>query len=174
MGRDRRQGCRPAAGHRRPRGRGLARVTAAAPRHVWVDGRLLPADAPHISVFDRGFQLGDGVFETLRARGGRVAELEAHLDRLRRSAGGLAIGLPDDAGSSIAAGIGELLNAERLAGAGSDAAIRITVSRGRFTGRGVLPPADPPPTVVIQVWAVVPPAAEQIERGLDLIVSTVR
>ncbi len=35
--------------------------------HIWLDGRLLPADGPHLSAFDRGFQLGDGVFETLRA-----------------------------------------------------------------------------------------------------------
>ena len=40
------------------------------PRFAWVDGRLLPAGAPHISAFDRGFQLGDGIFETLRATGG--------------------------------------------------------------------------------------------------------
>ena len=39
--------------------------------------------------FDRGFQLGDGVFETLRARGGRPTELEEHVARLRRSADGL-------------------------------------------------------------------------------------
>ena len=39
------------------------------PGHVWVDGRLLPADGRHLSVFDRGFQLGDGIFETLRVRG---------------------------------------------------------------------------------------------------------
>ena len=29
------------------------------PGHVWVDGRVLPADGPHLSVYDRGFQLGD-------------------------------------------------------------------------------------------------------------------
>jgi branched-subunit amino acid aminotransferase/4-amino-4-deoxychorismate lyase len=29
---------------------------------VWVDGRLLPVDEPHLLVTDRGFQLGDGVF----------------------------------------------------------------------------------------------------------------
>ena len=44
------------------------------PAHVWVDGRLLPAAGPHLSVADRGFQLGDGIFETLRARGGRASE----------------------------------------------------------------------------------------------------
>ena len=39
--------------------------------HVWVDGELLPASERHLSAFDRGFQLGDGIFETLRATGGR-------------------------------------------------------------------------------------------------------
>ena len=66
------------------------------PRWVWVDGELRPADGTHLSVFDRGFQLGDGLFETLRARGGRVTELAEHVARLRRSADGLAIALSDD------------------------------------------------------------------------------
>ena len=57
--------------------------------HVWVDGVIHPADGRHLSVFDRGFQLGDGIFETLRARGGAPAELDAHLRRLHRSAAGL-------------------------------------------------------------------------------------
>ena len=48
---------------------------------------------PHLSAFDRGFQLGDGVFETLRARAGRPTELDDHLERLRRSAAGLDIAL---------------------------------------------------------------------------------
>ncbi|MDO8483481.1 MAG: hypothetical protein Q7S35_00900, partial [Candidatus Limnocylindrales bacterium] len=61
------------------------------PRHVWVDGRLLPADGLHLSAFDRGFQLGDGIFETLRARGGHPTELAEHVARLRRSADGLDI-----------------------------------------------------------------------------------
>src|SRR5436190_24254994 len=78
------------------------------PGHVWVDGRLLPAEAAHISAFDRGFQLGDGVFETLRVRGGRPAELEEHLARLRRSADGLDIALPDGLDDALAAAIREV------------------------------------------------------------------
>ena len=66
------------------------------PGHVWVDGQVQAADATHLSVFDRGFQLGDGVFETLRARGGRPTELPEHLARLQRSADGLGLPLPDD------------------------------------------------------------------------------
>lgn len=144
------------------------------PRHVWVDGALLPAGQAHLSAFDRGFQLGDAVFETLRARAGRPTELDAHLDRLRRSAQGLGIGLPADAASRIEAGIGSLLEAEGHAGPDGDAAIRITVSRGRFLGRGVLPPKDPAPTIVVQAWPVSPPPASYLEQGLSLVPSTVR
>ena len=63
----------------------------SGPRFAWVDGQLLPADEPHLSAFDRGFQLGDGVFETLRAQGGRPTELTEHLARLKRSADGMEI-----------------------------------------------------------------------------------
>jgi branched-chain amino acid aminotransferase len=146
------------------------------PRNIWIDGALAPADAPHLSAFDRGFQLGDAVFETLRARAGRVTELEEHLVRLRSSADGLAIPLPASAEADIATGIGDLLREEDLAGPDGDAAIRITVSRGPFFGRGLLPPADaePKPTVVVQAWPVPPPPAGHIEKGIRLVTSAVR
>jgi branched-chain amino acid aminotransferase len=145
------------------------------PTHVWVDGRLEPADGPHLSVFDRGFQLGDGIFETLRARGGRPAELEEHVARLRRSAEGLSIPLPGDVGERLAAAIAELLAAEGLDGPDGDASIRITVSRGPFRGRGLLPPDEhPAPTIVVQAWRVVTPPASHLEIGLHLVASSVR
>ena len=143
-------------------------------RHVWVDGALLPADARHLSVFDRGFQLGDGVFETLRARGGRPTELDEHLERLRRSAKGLDIELPADTEAQIAAGLATLLDAEGLAGPDGDASIRITVSRGAITARGLLPVGHVPPTMAIQAWPVPPPPADHLERGLHLVASSVR
>jgi branched-subunit amino acid aminotransferase/4-amino-4-deoxychorismate lyase len=145
------------------------------PRHVWVDGRLLPADAAHLSVFDRGFQLGDGVFETLRARGGHPAELDEHVARLGRSATGLGIALPDDIRERLERGIAELLDADELAGPAGDASIRITVSRGPYRGRGLLPPDEQvEPTIAIQAWPVAPPPPGHLERGLHLVASTVR
>jgi branched-chain amino acid aminotransferase len=150
-------------------------VTASRPAHIWLDGHLLPADAPHLSAFDRGFQLGDGVFETLRARSGRPTELPEHAERLRRSAAGLAIPLAEDIESRLAAGIAELVAAEGLDGPDGDASIRITVSRGVFFGRGLLPPDEhPSATVVIQAWPVGPTPPGHLERGLHLISSTVR
>ena len=145
------------------------------PRHVWVNGRLLPADGAHVSAFDRGFQLGDGVFETLRARGGRVTELPEHLARLHRSAAGLDIELPVDTDERIEAGIGELLAADGLSAADSDASIRITVTRGEFRGRGLLPPSGTSsPTVAIQAWPVLPPPPGHLVKGLHLVASAVR
>ena len=149
---------------------------SARPRFVWVDGSIRPADEPHITVFDRGFQLGDGVFETLRARGGRVTELAEHLQRLRGSADVLGIELPPTLERLILPAIAELLAAEGLGGPDGDASLRITVSRGSWASRGLLPPASEHlrATIVIQAWPVVPPPADHLERGLSLVVSSVR
>jgi branched-chain amino acid aminotransferase len=145
------------------------------PGHVWIDGRIEPADAPVLSAFDRGFQLGDAVFETLRARGGRPTELPEHVDRMRRSAAGLAIAMPDDLETLLAAAIDKLLGAEGLAGTDGDASIRITVSRGPFFGRGLLPPDEhPAPTIVVQAWPVPAPPVSHLEIGLHLVPSSVR
>jgi branched-chain amino acid aminotransferase len=143
--------------------------------HVWVDGRLLPADALHLSAFDRGFQLGDGIFETLRVRGSHATELAEHVARLRRSAAGLDIPLPDDVEARLADGIAALLAADGMDGPEGDASVRITVSRGAFHGRGLLPPDETvTATIVIQAWPVVPPRADHLATGLHLVASAVR
>jgi len=145
------------------------------PRHVWVDGRLLPADGLHLSAFDRGFQLGDGIFETLRARGGHPTELPEHVARLGRSAAGLDIALPADIADRVAEGIAKLLAADGLDGPAGDASIRVTVSRGAFHGRGLLPPNEQAgPTVAIQAWPVPATPAGHLEHGLHLVTSAVR
>jgi branched-chain amino acid aminotransferase len=145
------------------------------PAFAWVDGRLLAADVAHISAFDRGFQLGDGIFETLRASAGRPTELAEHLARLRRSAAGLEIALPADLDRLVTDGIATLLEAEGLAGPDGDASIRITVSRGVFTGRGILPTNETPDaTVVIQAWPVAAVPSGHLSAGLHLATSAVR
>jgi branched-chain amino acid aminotransferase len=133
------------------------------------------ADQPQLSVFDRGFQLGDGIFETLRVRASRPTELPEHVARLRRSAAGLDIELPDDIEARLAGGIAALLAAEGLDGSMGDASIRVTVSRGAFRARGLLPPDEGvEPTIAIQAWPVPPPPSGHLERGLRLVASAVR
>jgi branched-chain amino acid aminotransferase len=142
---------------------------------VWVDGRLLPADAVHLSVFDRGFQLGDGVFETLRVRASHPTELAEHVARLRRSANGLDIALPADLEARLARGIAALLSANGLDGHDGDASVRITVSRGAYHERGLLPAGEVvPATIAIQAWPVVPASPAHLERGIHVVASAVR
>lgn len=149
------------------------------PDHVWVDGHLVDAHAPHLRVTDRGFQLGDGLFETLRARRGMPIEWAEHLERLREGATALAIHLPPE--PILRAGLAELLLAEGLDGSGDapsapgDAAVRITVSRGSLERRGTLPPGweVAHATVAIQAWAYVPTSPELLARGVRAVLSRV-
>lgn len=142
---------------------------------VWLNGRIVDGDSPHLSVFDRGFLFGDGIFETLRATHGAPVELEEHLDRLRDSAAGLGIPLADDLERRLEAGIIDLLVANGLGGPRGDASVRITVSRGVFHGRGLLPTDEAAePTIAIQVWPIAPPPPGHLEAGLHLVASAVR
>jgi branched-chain amino acid aminotransferase len=150
-------------------------MTGLHPGHVWVDRQLVVAEGRHLSAFDRGFVLGDGVFETLRARAGRPTELPEHVARLQRSAAGLAIPLPADIEGLLTQAIATLLSAEALDGPNGDASVRITVSRGPYFGRGLLPPDEHPvPTIVVQAWAITVPPAGHLDVGLHLVPSSIR
>ncbi|MBV7259710.1 aminotransferase class IV [Erythrobacter crassostreae] len=56
-----------------------------------VNGELVPRAAATVSVFDSGFMLGDGVWEGLRLHRGKIAFLEAHLDRLYEGSKAIAM-----------------------------------------------------------------------------------
>lgn len=60
----------------------------------FVNGRFLPLADAAVSVEDRGFQLGDGIYEVIRTYRGTPFRLEAHLERLERSARAIHLGLP--------------------------------------------------------------------------------
>lgn len=64
------------------------------PDVAFVNGRFMPLAEATVSVEDRGFQFGDGVYEVIRTYSGRPFELEAHLARLERSAKALDLPQP--------------------------------------------------------------------------------
>jgi len=64
------------------------------PEIAFVNGRFLPLADATVSVEDRGFQFGDGIYEVIRTYDGRPFELEAHLARLDRSAQALDLRQP--------------------------------------------------------------------------------
>lgn len=130
------------------------------PSHVFLNGRIVAAARARISVFDRGLQYGDGLFETLRVYRGQVFALAQHLDRLRGSADLLGIPLP---GIDWHDAMRRLLAAQRLAH--DDAWIRLVVTRGP-AAPGLLPPSEPKPTVLILAGALDPTLAMRRRRGV--------
>ena len=90
--------------------------------NLWLNGHLRDAGTARIAPSDRGFLLGDGVFETIRATAGRPRHLGHHLARLRHGAAVLAIPVPwpDE---QLAEAIGQVAGA-------ADQAVRVTLSRG--------------------------------------------
>lgn len=66
----------------------------AIARAVWLNGDMVAPEDAVVSVFDHGFTVGDGVFETLKVVGGRAFAVRRHVERLHRSAQGLGIDVP--------------------------------------------------------------------------------
>jgi branched-chain amino acid aminotransferase len=120
---------------------------------IWVGGRIVPEAALTISVRDRTFEHGLGLFETLRTRQLRAPLLDRHLARLERSA--RALGLPLDPSALPDEGaVAALLDAN---GAEDDVLLRITLSGGfdEVEGSTLWMRAGPLPPPMRQEGAVV-------------------
>ena len=112
---------------------------------VFINGLFWPQSRAQVSVLDRGFTYGDGLFETLRAYGGVVFRLEDHLDRCFRSARHIFLELPMTR-QELCTVVCETLKRNLL----SDAIIRLTVTRGeQEPGLAIAPETSP--TVVVHV-----------------------
>jgi len=92
---------------------------------VYIDGAFHEQADAKISVFDHGVLYGDGIFEGLRAYGGRIFRLEEHLRRLQQSAEAIFLKLPMPPRE-----IGEAVIETVRVNALKDAYIRLVVTRG--------------------------------------------
>ena len=92
---------------------------------VWINGKLVDIDKAKVSIFDRGFLYGDGVFETMRSYAGTVFKLDAHLNRLHISLDVLGI-RPPCARKRLEDAVYRTLRANAL----KSAYIKLTVTRG--------------------------------------------
>jgi branched-chain amino acid aminotransferase len=113
---------------------------------LWLNGELVEDADACIGPRDRGFLLGDGVFETLRTYTGRPFALRKHLERLITGAGVLGIPLPPT--EKLEEGTRSLLEASEL----PDARLRITVTGG--AGPPGLARGEGPATVLITASSV--------------------
>jgi branched-chain amino acid aminotransferase len=127
---------------------------------IWVNGDRQPPSRPQVSALDRGLTLADGVFETMRIRGGVPFRLDRHLERLSRGLAALEIAEPRELREWIQVAV-------RAAGP-RDAALRVTVTRG-VGPAGVLPSMESvvQPTAIVAVSDLPLFPAHIYARGLS-------
>jgi len=130
---------------------------------VYLNGQFLPLEEAKISVLDRGFIYGDGVYELVPVYGRRPYRLRQHLARLQRSLDGIRLANPhtDAEWEAIIAGlIGRMTFA--------DQGVYLQVTRGAAK-RDHAFPAGVAPTVFMMSNPLVLPSREQVERGVAVI-----
>ncbi len=107
-------------------------------RQAWLNGVYLAADEARISPFDRGFLFADGVYEVTAVYGGRVIDMERHLDRLERSLKELKFGAMPDRKEL------EEVHRRLVADNGIDEGyVYLQVTRGAYAGRDFVAPDKP-------------------------------
>ncbi len=134
---------------------------------VYINGKFLPLSQARISPLDRGFLLGDGVFETLRSYGGEPVLLARHLRRLGTSA--RALNIPGVPGLRKTR---EILEKLHQCNGLKEAYIRITLSRGEGGELAMVAPAQP--TLLMLARTLTPYSESWYCEGVRVVLSDIR
>jgi len=135
---------------------------------VFLNGIFLPEADAVVPLNDRGFLLGDGLFETMRVAGGKVFRFAQHLERLSRGADFLKIKLPFTA-KELQKFAAQLIAKNEL----SEAVLRVTLTRGAGGGRGYTTKGADHPTLVMTLHPL-PPADTDEPVLWSLVTSSFR
>jgi D-alanine transaminase len=130
---------------------------------AFVNGRFLPLAGASVSIEDRGFQFGDGVYEVIRTYRGRPFMLHAHLARLNRSAEAIGLRQP----YSLERWTGYMEEGVRLA-AFTESKIYVQITRGVAPRDHAYAP-QLEPTVVMTIRELHPLSPAVQTAGVDAI-----
>lgn len=141
-------------------------TTLPANMIVYLNGRFVPAPEAQISVFDRGFLFGDGVYEVLPAYGGRLFRLLPHLHRLDQSLA--AVGMtPPLTHTQWTHVLSELVTRN----GGGNLSVYLQVTRGVALRDHSFPP-NTPATIMAYATPLQAPASSTLEDGLAAVTVT--
>ncbi len=131
---------------------------------VYLNGVWLERAQATVSVLDRGFVFGDGVYEVIPCYGGHLFHPQAHLQRLARSLEAVRIKAPlSDAQWA------EVFAALLARNPGGDRSIYLQVTRGVAPRNHAFPPAEVEPTVFAMVDPITPVPAAYLRDGVAAI-----
>ena len=128
---------------------------------AYLNGRFAPLADLQVSVLDRGFLFGDGVYEMIPVYAGQPFRLAEHLRRLQHSLDAIGIANPhsDAEWTTI---IAELVAGQDFA----DQSLYLQVTRGPAYPRNHAFPAKTTPTVFLFADPLLPPPAEALANGV--------
>ncbi len=133
---------------------------------VYLNGRLIPEEQAVVSIDDRGFLFGDGVYEVVHVYGRSLFEWDLHMARLQRSLAAIKLPKADQ---------DELLRVARLliddlASPDGEASLYLEITRGAHPrAHGFPPPGTTSPTILMWVRPVAPIAQETVQQGVPMI-----
>ena len=123
----------------------------------------MPVEEAAISVMDRGFLFGDGVYEVVPVFGNKLLRVDEHLNRLQNSLNRISLKNPhsEKEWAEIFSGLLEKND-------GEDRAIYLQISRGVYPKRDLAIKDGFPPTVFAMVLQVTPPDIEVVSAGISV------
>lgn len=134
-----------------------------ATQTVYLHGEFIPLADAKVSVLDRGFIYGDGVYEVVPVYGRKPFRLQQHLKRLQYSLDGIRLANPHR-DKSWEALIADLIARQAF----GDQAVYLQITRG-VAKRDHAFPEGVAPTVFMMSNPLVVPSAEQVERGVAVV-----
>lgn len=135
---------------------------------IYVNGQYFSKEEAKISVFDHGFLYGDGIFEGIRAYGGKVFRLKEHIDRLYNGARAIMLDIPLTKEEMMEVVLETLRRNEQR-----DAYIRLVVSRG-VGDLGLDPRKCKEPTIICITDNIVLYPEKLYKEGMEIITAAIR
>jgi D-alanine transaminase len=139
---------------------------------VYLNGRYLPVEEATISVMDRGFLFGDGIYEVIPVFGGKLLRADEHLNRLQNSLNRISLSNPFDKNGWL-----EIFSSLIDKNPGEDRAIYLQISRGAYVKRDLAIQKNPAvsdspmvsATVFSMVLQVTPPDIDVVSAGISVV-----
>lgn len=131
---------------------------------VFLNGKFMPIEEAKVSVLDRGFIFGDGVYEVIPVYSRRAFRLEEHLQRLQHSLDGIQLKNPHSESEWT-----DILNELIRRSAPEDQYLYLHVTRGVAKRDHAFPIPAPTPTVFVLSNPLTTPSAELLKSGISCI-----
>lgn len=131
---------------------------------VYLNGEFKAISEACVSVLDRGFLFGDGVYEVIPAYGGHLLRLQSHLQRLQNSLDGIRLQNPLSQQQWT-----EMLNQLVKQNQGVDQSVYLQVTRGVAAQRNHNFPDQVTPTVFAMSNELIPLSRVEAEKGIEAV-----